>query len=85
MLHASASRSNEAPRLARVKLFASTLSATRGSDQHPAIVFHVEIHYDTDMNVACPLCRSGDTFVLQTTEPVSDSDPLVMTTFIAPV
>jgi hypothetical protein len=47
-------------------------------------VFHVEIHYDTDMNVACPLCRSGDTFVLQTTEPVSDSDPLVMTTFIAP-
>ena len=35
------------------------------------------------MNVACPLCRSGDTFVLQKTEPLAESDRLVMTTFIA--
>ena len=45
--------------------------------------FHREIHYATDMNVACPLCRSGDTFVLQITEPLTDSDPLVSTTFIS--
>jgi len=45
--------------------------------------FSVQIHYATSMTVACPLCRSGATFVLQTTEPLSESDPLVKTTFIA--
>ncbi|HYQ03663.1 MAG TPA: class I SAM-dependent methyltransferase [Polyangiaceae bacterium] len=44
----------------------------------------LEIHYATDMTIACPLCRSGDTFVLQKTEPLADSDPLIETTFVAP-
>lgn len=44
--------------------------------------FDGEILYDNDMSVACPLCRSADTFVLQTTEPLLDSDPLVVTTLI---
>lgn len=35
------------------------------------------------MNVPCPLCRSGNTFVLQKTAPLADSDPLLVTTFIA--
>jgi hypothetical protein len=43
----------------------------------------LEIDYDDQMNTACPLCRSVNTFVLQTTEPLADYDPLVMTSLIA--
>ncbi len=35
------------------------------------------------MNTACPLCRSDRTFVLQSTEPLTESDPMLRTKIVS--